>query len=66
VPHAIPKNLQSTNIFVHEKNGKNTTVRVRLEAKDKIRSWTRWVVVKSGKTRSLVVKLCHKVIFVKS
>ena len=56
VPHAISKNLKSTNIFVHEKNGKNTAVRVRLDAKDKIWSWTGWVVVESGETGSLVAK----------
>jgi hypothetical protein len=25
VPHAIPENLQSTDVFVDEKNGKDTT-----------------------------------------
>lgn len=66
VPHAVSKNLKSTNIFVHEKNGKNTAVRMRLDAKDKIWSWTGWVVVESGKTRSLATKLGNDVVFVKS
>lgn len=58
VPHAIPENLQSTDVFVDEKNGKDTTtVRVRLHAKDEIRPWTRRVVVKSGETGNPAVKL---------
>ena len=66
VPHAISKNLKSTNIFVHEKDGKNTAVRVRLDTKDKVWSWTGWVVVESCKTGSLVTKLGNNVIFIKS
>ena len=66
VPGTISKNLKSTNIFVHEKDGKNTAVRVRLDTKDKVWSWTGWVVVESGETGSLVAKLGNNVIFIKS
>lgn len=58
-------NLQPTNIFGDEKNRNEMDIRVRPQANDTIRPWTRRVVVYHGKRGSLVRNLVDEVTLIK-